>query len=127
MKGCVIIPISYKPANARQNIQRTIQNLLYTNELSPEFHREVKALRYSDQEVETFYQNIRSEIIFHLTEKIKLYTQKLCIRDIEAAATVVCYATEEVKHAIKTFKNQIEEDRPIQALSNMIHSYLFKS
>lgn len=110
---------------AKESVYRIIKAMLDANELSPEFHREVMALRYTDPEVEALYQRIHAQSIQIFMAYLQSKKEELRIQDIEAAATVVCNAAEEVLHAVKTFCTGMNEQRLIEALSDMIHRYLY--
>ena len=110
----------------KQGVYQIIRAILDANELSPEFHREVLALRYTDPEIEDLYQRIHAQSIAIFVEHLRSKENKLRVKDIEAAAIVVCNASEEVLHSIKTFSTGIDDQRLIEALSDMIYQYLFK-
>jgi AcrR family transcriptional regulator len=111
---------------AKQGVHQIIRAILDANALSPEFHREVMALRYSDPEIEALYQRIHSQSIDIFVELLRSRQEKLRVKDIEAAAIVVCNASEEVLHSVMTFSTGIDDQRLIEALSDMIYQYLFK-
>lgn len=110
----------------KQGVHQIIRAILDANALSPEFHREVMALRYSDPEIEALYQRIHSQSIDIFVELLRSRQEKLRVKDIEAAAIVVCNASEEVLHSVMTFSTGIDDQRLIEALSDMIYQYLFK-
>ena len=111
---------------AKQGVHQIIRAILDANALSPEFHKEVMALRYSDPEIEALYQRIHAQSIDIFVEILRSRQDKLRVKDIEAAAIVVCNASEEVLHSVITFSTGIDDQRLIEALSDMIYQYLFK-
>ena len=83
------------------------------------------ALRYADPEIERLYEKIHAQSIALFIDHLRLNQDRLRVKDIEAAATVICSASEEVLHSIKTFCTGMDEQRLIDALSDMIYRYLF--
>ncbi len=121
--------INQTPVNlprTKESVHQIIRAILDANDLSPEFHREVMALRYSDPEVEAFHQKIHARFIANLADRLRLFKDYLRVDDLETAATVVCSASEDVMYAIKTIGHQKDEQRLVEALSDMIFRYLFK-
>jgi AcrR family transcriptional regulator len=112
--------------NRKAMVYSLIKRMLDSHDMSPEFHREAAAMRYSDPEVDRFFDEFDKKSVNHLAEHLKLFEGKLRVDDIQAAAVVVCGATEAVIHSIKMFKPMLEEDRLLNELSDMIHRYLFK-
>ena len=111
---------------AKESVYQIIKAILDANELSPEFHREAMALRYSDSEIEALYERIHKQNIQIFMEQLQSHKDLLRVQDIEAASMVVCKASEEVLDSIKTFNSGLDETRLIDALSDMIYCYLFK-
>ena len=122
----IIRNIPKNAIKAKQSVYQIIRAILDANELSPEFDREVMAMRYTDPEIEVLFQKIHDQSIAIFVEQLKLKEDELRVKDVEAAAVVVCNATEEVLHSIKSFSTGIDEQRLIEALSDMIYQYLFK-
>ena len=121
----IIKNISADTIKAKESVRQIIQALLDVKELSPEFHREVLALRYSDPEIDAYYEKFQKRSIEIFAEQMYRHKDRMRVDDIEAAATIVCGATEEILHRIQALETP-EEQRLIAALSDMIFRYLFK-
>ncbi len=110
-----------KQAVVNQLISRTIE----AHEYSPEFHREASAMRYMDADVAKVREKEEQMILDYVIESLRSYDGKLRVTDLEAAAIIIVSAVESIVHMIKIDKPEIEEDRLIKELSEMITRYLF--
>jgi len=110
-----------KQAAVNQLISRTIE----AHEYSPKFHREASAMRYMDADVAKVRDKEEQMILDYVIESLRSYDGKLRVTDWEAAAIIIVSAVESIVHMIKIDKPEIEEDRLIKELSEMITRYLF--
>jgi len=110
-----------KQVVVNQLISRTIE----AHEYSPEFHREASAMRYMDADVAKVREKEEQMILDYVIESLRSYDGKLRVTDLEAAAIIIVSAVESIVHMIKVDKPQIEENRLIKELSEMITRYLF--
>lgn len=92
---------------------------------SPEFHREMSLLRYSDPDFAALNAQEMMRIVGMLVSILEPARENLRVDDLEAAAYVISSAVEEVVHSIKMFDAPMDEARLAAALADMIHSYLF--
>ena len=119
-------PRSLDAPGARHAIVRSIiTSILATHDMSPAFKREAMAMCYADPDVEGFHSEIESQIYAQTVEFFRQFKDRLRVEDLEAAAVVVSNAVEIVVHHIKLFNTSVSEERLIEALSDMIHRYLF--
>lgn len=121
----IISTISAEIADEKKQVHQIIQAIMQAHGLSPEFHREVLAMRHTDPEVETFYLQVHDQITMLFLERLRLFGTKLRVEDLEAAAAVVCSATQEVYNTVITSQPPIDKERLLEALSEMIYRYLF--
>lgn len=103
-----------------------VEQSLKLHTFSPEFHREISMLRYSDPDFAALNAQEMMRIVWMLVSILEPAREKLRVDDLEAAAYVIASAVEEVVHSIKMFDAPIDEERLAAALADMIHSYLFK-
>ena len=80
---------------------------------------------YSDPEVQEINRVEEEKIVALLTGLLESYGDELATTDFGAAARVIHRAAEEVIHATKIFGADIEEERMLGELSDMIYRYLF--
>ncbi|MBI9084144.1 MAG: TetR/AcrR family transcriptional regulator [Desulfobacterales bacterium] len=119
--------IDFSSESVNEAIYLLIKALYKAHDLSPDFHREAEAMRYSDPEVaqlhDVFHESFRTDFAALLDS----FKARLRVTDIEAAAHIVMAASEEIVHSTKIFgETQIEEDRLLSGLADMICRYLFK-
>ncbi len=82
-------------------------------------------MRYMDADVAKVREKEEQMILDYVIESLRSYDGKLRVTDLEAAAIIIVSAVESIVHMIKIDKPQIEEDRLIKELSEMITRYLF--
>jgi AcrR family transcriptional regulator len=111
--------------NRKEGVYRLIKAMLDAHDPYPQFHREVLAMRYSDQEVEAAFTEIDRHSLGHVERFIEQFHDKLRITDIKTAARIVSAAVEAIICAITIFGEDQDADRLIDGLADMIHRYLF--
>ncbi len=111
---------------SRAIVRGIIESVLEAHELSPAFDREAMAMCYADPEVEKFHAEIEHQIHVQLTETLGQIEDRLRFADLEAAAVVISNAVELTVHHIKLFNTPVPGPRLIEALSDMIHRFLFR-
>lgn len=84
--------------DSRVLIARIIRDILKAHEISPEFHRELSLM---------------------------LYTDPVKVKDLEAAALLLHDCIESIIHKIRLYGVDIEENRIVNELTYMICRYLF--
>jgi hypothetical protein len=102
-----------------------VEQSLKLHTFSPEFHREITLLRYSDPDFAALNAKEMMRIVEILVSILEPAQDVLRVDDLEAAAFVIASAVEEVVHSIKMFEAPLAEERLVNALADMIHSYLF--
>jgi AcrR family transcriptional regulator len=111
--------------DARKIIPLIINALLAAHNLSPKFHRESIALRYTNPEVQKIFDQEEAQVVNFLTTILQSQAAHIKVKDFEAAAIVIRHSAEEVIHSIKIFGSPLEEQRIISELNDMISRYLF--
>lgn len=113
-------------ADHKERVHLLIKAILDNQDLSPEFHREVISMRYSDPEVEKVFAEIDIRSQEHVAAFLGHFKDKLRVDDIDVASMVVASAVQEVMFSIKVFDHYRDSEKIIAALSDMVHRYLFK-
>ncbi len=109
------------------NLGRTIvEKSLELHDFSPELHREITALAYSDPEFSRMSRLEEERVVEVMVGLFERHRDQLRVDDIEAAARVVVHAAEQVVHSIKIFGAPIEEKRLTDALGDMIFRFLYR-
>jgi AcrR family transcriptional regulator len=111
--------------SARMLLDHLLKNALAAHDFSPQFHREATAMRYSDSEVEAFFDNEEEQMILYMESLFGMFKDEIRVKDTRAAALVIHMAMEEVVHSIKIFGVKISEKRLLKELGEMISRYLF--
>lgn len=93
---------------------------------SPEFTREIDILCHTDEDVCRFA--VEKDAMFDATLVKLLESRRECLRvtDLEAAASLVHGSIQFLLHKLQHFPGSIPEERAIEALVDMICTYLFK-
>lgn len=112
----------------RRLVEAVVGQALRLHTLSPEFHRQMMALRHTDEDVGRVVAEEDERVVRLLMEMLSSSnSRRLRVDDLEAAARVVIIAVEEVVHGIKvSVPPPIGEERLIAALSDMVHRFLFR-
>lgn len=111
--------------NPRDLVHAMIQKALKAHDLSPQFHRELMAMRYTDPDVHALLETADEVVLARFREILQTMSHSIRVRDREAGALVLKSSIEEVIHGIKIFKAPIEEERLLKELADMITLYLF--
>lgn len=113
--------------DGRQLVQMIISQTLQLHTLSPELHREMTVLQYSDEEMKGIAARENERVVRMVVDLLASNRGALRVDDLEAAVRVVVSSVEEVVHSIKIFSPPIEESRLVNALAEMIHRFLYRA
>ena len=109
----------------RNAVRAILDNVFQAYTLSPEFHRQTHALRYSDPDIKRIYDREREREIRQIRHLIETNSHRLRpIPDPQAAAMVIHNAVENVAHTVKFIGSDIEENRLADSLADMIAGFL---
>jgi AcrR family transcriptional regulator len=106
-------------------IRELLRQALAMHAFSPELHRELTALAYTDPDFAVMFRQDEIEAVQLITQLLEQRRDALRVRDLVAAAWVVSQSVEAVIHGIKIFGTPIEEKRLMDTLGDMIHRLLF--
>ena len=107
-------------------VRNMIQLIADTHNQAPELHREIEALKYSDHDIQAFDEELNAHFNKRFVSFLAQFEDRLRITDLEAATKVIACAVQETVQAARLFNSPIGETRLIDALTDMIHRYLFK-
>ena len=110
----------------REKIKTIVDCVFDAYDISPDFHRQTHALRYTDPDIKRIYDRERErevDRIRHLLEKNAGSLMKN-ITDYQAAAMVIHNAVENVAHTAKFMGSDIESERLADGLVDMICGFL---
>jgi AcrR family transcriptional regulator len=117
---------AWEAAQAAQIIRYYMKNVLAAYDTAPDFHRETHVLRYSDPEVKALYDQETQRELKQIAETLGRFKEQLLVDDLAAAAVVIHSAAENLAHKIK-FMGSLDEDRLMDAFTEMIFRYLVRA
>jgi AcrR family transcriptional regulator len=89
------------------------------------FHREVLALQLTDPDVAQMARRREARVNDRLEELFRSMAPMVRPYDLKAAAQAVNFSLEALAHQIVIFKSDIEEERLVGEMSDMLARYLF--
>lgn len=107
----------------REDIQLIIENVFHAYDISPEFHMQTHAQRYSDPDINRIYARERTREVEQVKFLIENNIGRLNIKDPLAAAIVIHNTVENVAHTAKFIGTKINEKRLMNQLTDMLHSF----
>ena len=110
----------------RKLVRFIIHSLKESHAINPMIHREAIALINLDEEVRKINQEEEQKIVALILAFLRQYKQFIRVGDIEAAAILLFRTSDEIIHRIMINKEEIEEERLLGELEDMICSYLFR-
>lgn len=106
------------------DVRGIIQNVFSAYDISPRFHAQTHALRYSDPEINQIYAREREREITQIEFLLEANRHTLQVTDLRATAVVIHNAVENVAHTAKFIGTTIREDRLVAALTDMIYNFV---
>lgn len=111
----------------RKLVRFIIQSLKESHAINPMLHREVIALINLDEEVRKINHEEEQKVVALIVAFLRQYKQFIRVDDIEAAAILLFRTSDEIIHRIMINKEELEAERLLGELEDMICSYLFLS
>ena len=110
-----------------KNLSRQlVAQMLKMHAFSPELHREISALAYTDPDFAAMNRREEKEAVALMLKLIEPRREALRVEDLEAAAWVVAQGVEAAVHGIKIFGAPLSQKRLVEALADMLHRFLFR-
>ncbi|MCD6585288.1 MAG: TetR/AcrR family transcriptional regulator [Desulfobacteraceae bacterium] len=108
----------------RDDIKLLIESVFAAYGISPEFHRQTHALRYSDPDINRVYEHERNREVTQMRYLLENNKDRMRVSDQEAAAIVIHNAVESVAHTVKFIGAKIDDHRLMNELADMIYNFL---
>jgi AcrR family transcriptional regulator len=102
-----------------------IDRIFKAHTISPDLHREITSMYYSDKEIHAIIEQKDMDILAKLKLLLTFAENKLKVTDLEAAAYVVYRSSDEIIHRINMFTPFYETKIILEETKNMIYKYLF--
>ena len=102
-----------------------LRRLYEAHDISPQLHREITGMRYTDPDVDRLLHEEEHKTIVRVQGVLESLQPVLEVTDTEAAAHVVHRSAEELIHSIKIFGAPVEPERLLSELERMLSRYLF--
>ena len=111
--------------SARKLVRFVIQSLKESHAINPLLHKEASALILLDDEVNKINNEEQKKVISYLIALFQQYKKFIRVDDLEAAASLLFRTSDEIIHRIMFNKEEVDEERLLRELEDMICSYLF--
>lgn len=111
----------------KEFIRMLIDKLIEAHSIYPEFHQELITMSQSDQEIVKLNEISSRESIEISKIMLNKWRGNLRVNDIEATAVIVQKSIEEIIHTIIFSKIEVNDERLINELTDMLYRYLFKN
>jgi AcrR family transcriptional regulator len=118
------LPVRTK-GDLKRLMRELIRALYAAHTLSPELHREIAAMTYSDPDVERLIREEEGKTISLVGALLSKVSDRLAVSDVEAAVQVIVHSAEEVIHRLRMFEHDIDDERVLGELEDMMYRYLF--
>jgi len=112
--------------HGRKLIGAIIHQTLRLHDLSPDLHRQISALVYSDPDFAEMGRSEEAHAVEQIMALLEAHRDRLRVDDLRSACQVVVQAIEAVVHGIKIFGQPEGADAQLDALGDMIHRFLFR-
>jgi AcrR family transcriptional regulator len=117
--------VSENLETCRKLIRFIIQSLKESHAINPMLHREGMALILLDEDVRKINHEEEQKVVALIVAFLRQYKQFIRVDDIEAAAIMLFRTCDEIIHRIMINKEEIEAERLLKELEDMICNYLF--
>ncbi len=109
----------------REKIRSIIASVFEAYDIAPEFHRQTHALRYSDLDIKRIYDREREREIDQIRYILEKNRARLVnAQDPDITAMLIHNSAENVAHTAKFMGTEIEEERLVNGLADMIAGFL---
>lgn len=122
----VAATFNVNPLNSREFVCFLIRTLVSAHEVSPDLHKNMSAMILIDKDIEDLCAEEDSKVIALVKDFLEAHKDLLRVSDLEAAATVIYRASDEIVHRVKMFTPNIDGERLLNELEDMMYRYLMK-
>lgn len=121
------VPIqTLRDDNLRDMIELYILAVLHAHSYSPEFHREILAMTYHDEEIKKIIDHYENEMVNQVAQLLDRNRSLTRITETDQAAFLIYKSVEEVVHSIRVFARPCDETVLLRELTDMICAYVLK-
>lgn len=117
--------ISEEGLDPRAFIKALIESALKAFDINPGFYRMVHALQFSDPDVAKISEEVRTNETNFISSILKTVKDDITVDDISAASKLIHSSVENMALYIKYLGTDLEEERLINGLTEMIYKYLY--
>ena len=110
----------------REIMREMVALILRTHQFGPALHRELHILSFTDADFAHMAQMERESGHNRLKESLAPFWHKLRVKDKDTATILVGMTIETVVHSIVMDQPPVAAQRLTEALTDMLHRYLFK-
>ena len=110
----------------KEFIPHLIDKLIEAHNIYPKFHQELMAMSQSDPEIIKINEISNLESIEFSKRILSNWKSNLRIKDIPAAAVIIQKSIEEIIHTIIFSEIEVDKERLINELTDMLNRYLFE-
>ncbi len=114
--------VDFQAGDLKSTMEEIFRISLRIHEMIPEYHREIKVLRFNEPDLREFLRE-KEELSFVETRSM-LEAVSSHIEDIEAAAVVIDKTVEHMVHYILYDSPRLSRERLISAAADMLYRYL---
>lgn len=112
--------------DGRAVVRAIVDQAIVLHDFSPELHRELAALAYTDPDFAAMQRSEESRTTHMLMWLLEPHREILRVDDLEASAWIVVLSMEAVIHSMKMFEPPIAEERLRAVLADMVHRLLYR-
>lgn len=122
----ILEPVKQK-MDLKKMVRELIRAMYRAHTISPDLHREITAMIYSDSEIEKVASEEEEKTIGLVMTLLEMIPENsLRVKNIDAAVEAVFLSSEAVIHRLKMFNNKENHEELLEELEDMIYLYLFK-
>src|SRR6056297_30799 len=121
--GSIQVDIT-ESADKRSLIRQLLWQLFLAHDIAPGLHRESIAMVYADPDIARISREENEKVISIISSFLEEIKGHLRVQDVAAAARGLHASAEAVIHSIRIFGTDIDEERMLDALEDMISTYL---
>ena len=111
-------------SDGRAIVRMMIRTLYSAHSHNPRLHREVDAMALQDEEIGELIAAEQNKVVAFMTALMRNNAERLRPKDLEAAAFLVYRAAEEIIHRVRIIGTEIDGERLLAELEDMICRYL---
>ncbi len=113
-------------AEGRKLVHSMIRTLDSAHRLDPHVHREILAMTLIDPDIARINAEEEKKVVAYMTALLGRFREFIRVEDLEAAAVLLYRTGEEIVHRIRVVGSEIDGQRLLAELEEMMCRYLLK-